>query len=79
MLQGATLSSTSTILPKSDEKETGAQPLWGRQEAAAFPPCTLISLLDLCSLYGREALLGFLCQLPVQRSARKKFLFHSRC
>lgn len=40
-LQGAALSSTSTILPRSDEKELGTQPLRGRQEAAAFPPLHL--------------------------------------
>lgn len=32
------VSSTSTILPRSDKKELGTQPLWGRQKAAAFPP-----------------------------------------
>lgn len=34
----AALSSTSTVLPRSDERELRTQPLWGRQEAAAFPP-----------------------------------------
>lgn len=41
MLQGATLSSLSTVLPAPGEAQPGAQPMVGRagrREAAALPP-----------------------------------------
>lgn len=74
MLQGATVSSISTVLLRSGEKQPGAQPPVGQAGKRLPPslPCNLPSPLDPSSLLGREALPGSPCQLSVPRSAGRK-------
>lgn len=75
MLQGAALSSTSTTLPRSDNKELGTHPLWGGQEAAAFPLLHPdISPASLQHLW-KSSTAGFSLTASCLKKCREKIFF----
>lgn len=81
MLQGATLSSISTILPESGEKEalspgpTGA----GRQTAAALPPLHPETSPGSPQPPWKRGTAGLSLPAFCPKKCRKKDFSHSKC